>query len=338
MRDAIRRVVAGEDLTRAEAAAVMDAIMRGETTDAQIAAFLTGLRLKGETVGEITGCAEVMRAHATAIAAPTGVILDTCGTGGDARGTFNVSTAAAIVAAAGGARVAKHGNRSVSSNSGSADVLAALGVNIEADVATVERCVAEAGIGFLFAPRLHGAMKYAIGPRREIGIRTIFNILGPLTNPAGARHQLLGVYSSHLARVLAEVLHQLGSERAMVVHGHDGMDEITTAEETTIAELRDGTVSEYVIAPEDLGLERAPHEALLADSPLKSAAMIQSVLEGKAGPERDIVVLNAGAALAVADVAPDLQEGVERAAAAIDEGRAAATLKRLVEVSNTAAS
>lgn len=334
IREAIRKLVEGIDLSRAEAAAVMNEIMSGACTDAQIAAFLVGLRNKGESVEEISGCAEVMREKATTVHAPGDVVIDTCGTGGDTHGTLNVSTAAAIVAAAGGAVVAKHGNRSVSSTSGSADVLRALGVNIEAGTACVERCITEAGIGFLFAPLLHGAMKYAIGPRREIGVRTIFNILGPLTNPAGARHQLLGVYASHLAPTMASVLRTLGSTRAMVVHGHDGMDEITLTEETTIAELRDGDVCEYVVAPEDFDLSRCRLEDLRVESDAQSAARIRAVFAGETGPARDIIQLNAGAALYVAEQAEDLASGVELAGETIEAGAATRTLETLIRISH----
>ncbi len=332
IREAILKLVDGGDLERGLARTVMEEIMSGQTTDAQIACFLTALRGKGETVAEIAGCAEAMREKASRIAAPAGVI-DTCGTGGDSRGTFNVSTAAALVAAGAGAVVAKHGNRSVSSSSGSADVLKELGVNLEAEPAGIERCLAEAGIGFLFAPKLHLAMKYAIGPRREIGIRTVFNILGPLTNPAGAKRQLLGVYASHLATKLATVLGELGSEHALVVHGRDGLDEISLAGETTVAELKNGEVAEYTIAPEDFGLTRAPLESIQVDSPAASAALIRSILDGRPGPARDIVLLNAAAALYVADLAPDLAGGLERAAAAVADGRARRTLEKLVAIS-----
>ena len=333
IREAIQKVVSGEDLSREEATAVMNEIMTGECTGAQIGSFITALRQKGETVEEIVGCAKVMREKATRIAAPPHVI-DVVGTGGDSQHTFNISTTAAIVAASAGATVAKHGNRSVSSTSGAADVLKALGVNIEADTATVEACIEKAGIGFLFAPLLHGAMKHAIGPRREIGIRTVFNILGPLTNPAGAPRQLLGVYASTLAPTLALVLKQLGSTHVMVVHGHDGLDEITIAEETTIAELKDGEVNEYVIAPEEFDMSRASLDEIRVSSSEESAACVRKVLAGETGPARDVVLLNAGAAIYVADLAEDLVAGVERARQAIDQGDAAKTLETLVAVSS----
>jgi len=335
IRECLSKVIEGLDLTQAEAVAVMDDIMSGRCTDAQIAGFLTALRLKGETVEEICGFAKVMREKATRVQADPRVI-DTCGTGGDAQGTFNISTAAALVAAGAGVQVAKHGNRSVSSASGSADVLRTLGVNIDATPAQIEACMAETGIGFLFAPLLHGAMKHAIGPRRELGIRTVFNVLGPLTNPAGARRQLLGVYASSLAPTMALVLKALGSERAMVVHGHDGLDEITLSDETTVAELRDGEVQEFVIGPDDFGMRRCPLEAIRVSHAEESAARIRSVLAGEAGPARDIVVLNAGAAIVVAGKAADMMDGVELATRAIDSGRAREALARLVEVSNRA--
>jgi anthranilate phosphoribosyltransferase len=332
IREAIAALVDGVELSREQARAVMNEIMSGECTDAQIGAFLTALRLKGETVGEIAGCAEVMREKATAIRAPGGCI-DTCGTGGDSLHTFNISTAAALVAAGAGVTVAKHGNRSVSSTSGSADVLQALGVNVDAPPALVEQCLAEAGIGFLFAPRMHGAMKHAIGPRREMGIRTVFNILGPLTNPAGATRQLVGVYDAALAPVLAEVLGALGSERALVVHGHDGLDEISITGETTVAELDAGRVTTRTVTPEALGLERAPLAAIQVQSAEESAARIRGVLDGAHGPARAITLLNAGAAVYVAGRAGDMKEGVRVAREAVDSGAARTALDRLAALS-----
>ncbi len=332
IRDCLKTVISGNDLTREQAQAVMNSIMSGDCTDAQIGAFITAMRIKGESIEEITGFVQAMRDKATRIKT-TGEVIDTCGTGGDASGTFNISTAAALVAAGAGARVAKHGNRSVSSSSGSADVLRELGLNLEAETGIVERCISEAGIGFLFAPRLHAAMKHAIGPRREIGIRTVFNILGPLTNPAGARRQLLGVYASRLVPVMAQVLRNLGSVRAMVVHGHDGLDEITIAGETTVAELKNGEVNEYVIAPEDFGMKRSSLAVISAQSPEQSAAIIRSVLTAEPGPARDITVLNAAAALVVSGVAEDMITGTDLAAEAIDSGRAMHTLERLVTLS-----
>lgn len=333
IKEAIRKAVEGIDLGRSEAAAAMDEIMSGRCTGAQIGAFLTAMRLKGESVEEIAGFAQVMRDKAERVAAPAGAV-DIVGTGGDGAKTFNVSTLSSLIAAAAGAKVAKHGNRSVSSTSGAADALAALGVNLEADTATLEKCLAEAGICFMFAPRMHGAMKHAIGPRREIGVRTFFNILGPLTNPAGAKRLVVGVYASKLAPVVALVLKQLGAERVMAVHGHDGLDEISVSDETTVAELKNGGVEEYVIAPEEFGLSRGRLAELVVQSPAESAAIIRGVLAGKRGPARDIALLNAGAALAVAGVAEDMAAGVELAAAALDSGKAEAKLAELVRLSN----
>ncbi|MBN1257708.1 MAG: anthranilate phosphoribosyltransferase [Planctomycetes bacterium] len=334
IKEAIAKLIEGQDLTMDECALVMNDIMSGQCTDAQIGAFLVTMRLKGETVEEIAAAAKVMREKATRVPASVPVI-DTCGTGGDGLATFNISTAAAIVAAGGGAHIAKHGNRSVSSSSGSSQVLEALGVNIDAPVEVVAKCIEEAGIGFLFAPLLHGAMKYAIGPRKEMGVRTIFNILGPLTNPAGAKRQLLGVYTSSLVETLAHVLKTLGSECAMVVHGHDGLDEISITDETTLAQLKDGEVESLVIAPEDFDMKRAPLEAIRVASPEESAEVIRKLLAGGQGPARDIVLLNAGAALFVAGIAEDMVDGIARAAEAIDSGTAAKTLEKLVAVSNS---
>jgi len=333
--EAIRRAVEGEELPEALAAAALTRIMAGEATQAQIGALLVALRCKGETAGEIAAFARVMRAHATRVEAPADAI-DVVGTGGDSLKTFNISTCAALVAAGAGARVAKHGNRAVSSSSGAADALQALGVDIEAAPDAVARCIAGAGVGFLFAPRLHPAMKHVAGPRRELGIRTVFNLLGPLTNPAGARRQLLGVYAAPLVPVLADVLLRLGAERAWVVHGV-GMDEIALCGETRVAELRDGRIREFSVAPEDAGLPRAPVEALKAADAAESAARIREVLDGKPGPARDVVLLNAGAALIVAGKADDLRRGAALAAAAIDDGRARAALEALVRLSRGAA-
>jgi len=334
IRDAIARVVSGDDLTCDEAAAAMDIIMSGDATDAQIAAFIVALRLKGETVAEIAGCARVMRAKATSIEAPSPDVLDTCGTGGDSSGTFNISTAAALVAAGAGCCVAKHGNRSVSSSSGSADVLRELGVKLDVGPPVVERAMREAGIGFLFAPGLHQAMKYAIGPRREMGIRTIFNILGPLTNPAGARRQLLGVYDIALVETMAAVLASLGSIRCLVVHGDDGLDELTTTATSHVCELDDGTLRSYVVEPEDMGLPRARLDDLRVASPAESAEVVRDVLAGRMGPQRDIVVLNAAGALVAAGKASTLDEGARLAVTSIDSAAAARALERLVAVTN----
>jgi anthranilate phosphoribosyltransferase len=334
IREAIAKLVEKHDLTRAEAAGAMDDVMSGKATDAQIAAFAVALRMKGETAEEITGCATVMRDKATRIVAPSPDVLDTCGTGGDATGTFNVSTAAALVAAAAGCCVAKHGNRCVSSASGSADVLRELGVNIEAPVATVERCLREASIGFLFAPALHGAMKYAVGPRRDLGIRTVFNILGPLTNPARAKRQLLGVYDARLLETMARVLANLGSVRCLVVHGDDGLDELTTTTTSHVCELHGGQVRSYLVQPAELGIPKARLDDLKVGSAAESAEAILDVLTGKGGPRRDIVVLNAGAALLAGDKASDLSDGIRLAEEVIDGGAPMRTLERLIAITN----
>ena len=333
IQPAIQQLVEGHDLDADQARAVMEQIMSGQATDAQIGAFLIALRLKGETVEEIAGCARVMRAKATPIAAPDAPVIDTCGTGGDGSGTFNISTTVAFVAAGAGLCVAKHGNRAMSSQCGSADVLQALGVDIEADAARVGLCLQEAGIGFLFAPLLHGAMKHAIGPRREIGTRTVFNVLGPLTNPAGAPCQLIGVYAAELTEKIAGVLGQLGSQRAFVVHGLDGLDEITTTGPSQISELRDGQVETYQIAPEDFGLQRGEAAALKGGSAEDNARILLAVLDGQAGARRDIVLLNAAAAVVAGGLAADLAAGLERARQAIDSGSARQKLETLKRVS-----
>jgi anthranilate phosphoribosyltransferase len=326
---AISKLVESQNLTEEEAAQAMRQIMEGGATPAQIAAFLTALRVKGETIEEITGCARVMREKATHIRAPYPNVIDTCGTGGDGAQTFNISTTAAFVVAAAGVPVAKHGNRAMSSRCGSADLLQALGVTIELSPEMAEQCLAEVGITFLFAPLFHSAMKHAIGPRREIGVRTIFNILGPLTNPAGAKHQILGVSQRELAEPVARVLGNLGSARAFVVHGADGLDEITTTGETHITALDGGEVSSTVISPEQFGLRRAPLGALGGGDAQQNAAITLAVLEGKQGPHRDVVLLNAAAALAVAGTVPDLRAGLQMAALVIDSGAALEKLRRL---------
>lgn len=333
IREAIAKVIERQDLTEQEMVAVMDEIMSGDATPAQIGAFITGLRMKGETIAEITGAARVMRQKATKIDAadPGEILVDTCGTGGDASGTFNVSTATAFVVAGAGVKVAKHGNRSVSSKCGSADVLEAAGVNLNITPEQVGSCVREVGIGFLFAPLLHGAMKYAIGPRREIGIRTVFNILGPLTNPAGANVQVLGVYAPHLVESLATVLGKLGSRRALVVCGEGNVDEITVTGETLVAEWRDGQVSCYHIRPEDVGLSRATLEDIRGGGDAAEAVdLLHSVLNSTPGARLDMVLLNAGAALMAAGRAENLQSGVELARATIASGAAWEKLAELV--------
>jgi anthranilate phosphoribosyltransferase len=336
IRDAIRKVVQGENLSREEAAAVMTEIMDGAATPAQIGCFLTALRLKGETVDEITGFAEVMREKATRISCSREDVVDTCGTGGDGLCTFNISTCAAFVAAGAGVAIAKHGNRCVSSGCGSADVLKELGVNIEAEPLVVEKCLETVGVGFLFAPKLHLAMKHAIGPRREIGIRTVFNILGPLTNPAGARRQLLGVYDGALTDLVARVLSNLGSQRVFAVHGEDGLDEISTTGPTWVTELNESEIRNYTIHPEDFGLSRCAMEDLKGGDAPTNAAMLKEVLGGRKGPKRDIVLLNSAAVVVAAGKADSLEEGIKIAAESIDSGRAMGKLSQLIEVSNSA--
>ncbi len=333
IQEAIAKVIEGADLSRGEMADAMNQIMSGAATDAQIGAFLIALRVKGERVDEIAGAASVMREKATPIATKHDVIVDTCGTGGDHSGTFNISTTAAFVAAGAGLCVAKHGNRSVTSQSGSADVLRALGVNIEASPETVSRCLDDVGIGFLFAISLHGAMKYAIGPRREIGARTIFNALGPLSNPAGATRQVVGVYSAALTETLAGVLATLGVERAFVVHGSDGLDEMTLTGPTRVSELKNGSVSTYRVSPGDFGLMQAPADALKGGDADYNAEITRSILNGEEGPRRDIVLLNAAAAIVAGDKARDLNEGVQVAAEVIDSGKALEKLAGLVAAS-----
>jgi anthranilate phosphoribosyltransferase len=336
IRDAIRKVVQAEDLSQEEAAAVMTEIMEGAATPAQIGCFLTALRLKGETIDEITGFAQVMREKATRIRCRRKDVVDTCGTGGDGLFTFNISTCAAFVAAGAGVPIAKHGNRSVSSGCGSADVLKELGANVEADPAVVERCLEDVGIGFLFAPKLHLAMKHAIGPRREIGIRTVFNVLGPLTNPAGAKRQLLGVYDGALTDTLARVLYNLGSKRVFVVHGEDGLDEISTTGRTHVTELSGSQIRVYTVHPKDFGLPVSSMEDLKGGDAATNAAMLREVLGGQKGPKRDIVLLNSAAVIVAGGKADDLKGGLELAEESIDSGRAMEKLDGLIEVSHSA--
>lgn len=334
IREAISKVIERKDLTEAEMVTTFEEIMSGGASPAQIGSFITALRMKGETVEEITGAARVMREKVLHIKTGSKIVVDTCGTGGDESGTFNISTTTAFVAAGAGLTVAKHGNRSVSSKSGSADVLKTLGVNIEVEVSHVERCLDEIGIGFLFAPLLHSAMKYAIGPRREIGIRTIFNILGPLTNPAGAHSQVLGVYDSKLTEPLAKVLCNLGSIHVFVVHGEDGLDEITLAEKTHISELKNGKVKNYNITPEDFGFKRCRREDILGGDSEINARIALDILNGKKGPKRDIVLLNAAAAIVAGGRAKDLKEGLNVASESIDSGMAMKKLEGLRRLTN----
>lgn len=333
LKEFLPRLATGATLDEREAEAAFEVIMSGEATPAQIGAFLMALRVRGETIDEITAAAKIMRAKAARVNAPDGAI-DTCGTGGDASGTFNISTGAALVIAACGVPVAKHGNRAASSKSGSADVLQSLGVNLDAETERVEECMREAGIGFLMAPRHHSAMRHVAPARTELGTRTIFNLLGPLSNPAGAKRQLLGVFDRRWVEPLATVLGRLGAERAMVVHGSDGLDEITTTGRTWVAEYKNGTVDTYEVTPEDAGLTRAHPEDLKGGEAAYNAQVIRDMLDGAPGAYRDIVLLNAAAALMVADRAATLKEGAEIAAAAVDAGKAKATLAKLVELSN----
>jgi anthranilate phosphoribosyltransferase len=348
INEAIAKVVNREDLSQIEMETAMNEIMSGEATPAQIGAFITALRMKGETVDEIVGAARVMREKATKISVletslsldrdeinvDTETILDTCGTGGDGTNTFNVSTATAFVAAGAGIKVAKHGNRAVSSKCGSADVLENLGVKLDISPMDVERCIREVGIGFLFAPLFHGAMKYAAGPRKEIGLRTIFNVLGPLTNPAGATSQVLGVYSPDLTEKIALVLGKLGSKEAFVVCGEGTFDEISICSPTRISHLKDGQVNNYQITPEDYGFRRAPIDSIKGGDALENAQIIKNILDGQEGARRDMVLFNAGAAFVVAGLDDDLNKGIQRARETIDSGAAKRKLEQLIEFTN----
>lgn len=334
MVSAIRTVTAGQDLSTGEMQQVMHTIMTGGATEAQIGGFLIGLRMKGETVDEITAAAKVMRELATRVPVSGPHLVDTCGTGGDGASTFNISTAAAFVVAAAGGKVAKHGNRSISSKSGSADVLETAGVSLELNADQVAQCVNEIGVGFMFAPKHHSAMKHAIGPRKEMGVRTIFNVLGPLTNPAGAPNQVLGVFSQDWLVPLAEVLAKLGSEHVLVVHADDGLDEISTGSPTQVAELREGKVSSYSISPKDFGMAITDISTLAVDGAKQSLDMVRAVFDNVEGPPRDIVALNAGAALFACGVAGSLGEGVEQALTVIADGSAANKMQALVDLSN----
>jgi anthranilate phosphoribosyltransferase len=349
LKEAIYKVVTRQDLTEEEMARAMEVIMGGEATEAQIGAFITALRMKGETVAEITAAARVMRAKATRI--PLGnnlvdldrdeinvdweTIVDTCGTGGDATSTFNVSTTTAFVVAGAGVRVAKHGNRAVSSRCGSADVIEALGINLNLTPQQVAQCINEVGIGFLFAPQLHGAMRFAIGPRREIGIRTIFNVLGPLTNPAGANVQVLGVYDPGLTEPLALVLGNLGTKSAFVVFGEGSFDEISIVGPTRVSELKDGTVRTYTITPEDFGLQRATLSDIKGGDVFENARIVRRVLAGEGGPRGDMVALNAAAAFIAAGLATDFPAGIELARKTMETGKAIAKLTALAQKSKS---
>ena len=334
IKEAIQALVSGNSLTVDEAASVMEEIMQGEVTPAQFGAFVTALRLKGETVDEIVGLARTMRAKAipVTIAEP---VVDTCGTGGDGSHTFNISTTAAFVAAGAGLKVAKHGNRAMSSQCGSADVLEALGVRIDLNAGQVQRCLQEVGMAFMFAPIYHPAMKYASAPRREIGIRTVFNILGPLTNPAGAKAQVLGVADEMLVEKLASVLHGLGCQHALVVHGEDGLDEITVTGKTQVCELKDGRIKSYSLSPEDFGLSRASLDNLRGGTASENATLLRKILAGAPGPQRDVLLMNAAAVLLVGDRVTTLQQGIVLAGEVIDGGHALAKLEQLIEYSQS---
>lgn len=335
IREAIDKVVHKKNLKESEMMNVMDVVMEGKATTAQIASFITALRMKGETVEEVSGAARIMRQKATRIDARSSVIVDTCGTGGDGMNTFNISTTAAFVVAAADITVAKHGNRAVSSGCGSADVLEALGVNIGVGPEIVEECIHEIGIGFLFAPRLHGAMKHAIGPRREIGIRTIFNMLGPLTNPAGATSQLIGVYDSRLTEMFAGVLKNLGTKRAFVVHGSDGLDEATVTGETRVSELKDGLVTTYNIDPVDFFGKAYSGDDLRGKDASVNAEITKNILTGGDDARRKIVLLNAALAIVAGEKADSIREGIAVAEDCIDSGRAIKKLQALIEMSNS---
>jgi anthranilate phosphoribosyltransferase len=330
---ALRKVAAGESLSQAEAADAFETIMAGAATDAQIGALLLAMRLRGETVEEIAGAARAMRARALPVRAPEGAI-DTCGTGGDAKGTHNISTCAAFVVAGAGVPVAKHGNRSISSRSGSADVLTALGVNIECGPEAIARCIEGCGLGFMFAPAHHAAMRHVAHVRKELGTRTIFNLLGPLANPAGTKYQVVGVFAEEWVEPISNVLGLLGVERAWVVHGSDGLDELTTTGISHVAAIDQGRVSTFKVSPQNAGLPEAKLEDLTGGDAAENAAHLRAVLQGNQGPLRDIVLLNAGAALLVAGKAKSLRDGVALAAESVDSGKARATLEALIELSH----
>lgn len=335
IREAIQKLALGENLSRQEAYETMTEIMSGAASEAQIAAFLMGLSLKGETILEIAGCAQSMREKATPIRSSHPMIIDTCGTGGDSLGTFNISTSAAIIASAAGAIVAKHGNRAVSSRAGSADVLKALGINIDLPPERVSQVLDEVGITFLFAPQLHGAMKFAVPVRRDMGIRTIFNILGPLTNPAGARRQLMGVYDSRLTDVLAGVLQELGSEYALVVHGQGGFDELSTLGWTRVSELKDGRITTYELHSDSFGIRPPVMEDLRGGDAQRNAEIILQIMENQEGAPRDIAILNAAAAIVVAGLTADIPAGIIRAKDVLSSGAASSKLQQWIMATKT---
>jgi len=337
IQQALAQILTGQNLSRDNMQAVMRQIMTGECTDAQIGGLLIALRMKGETVDEITAAAQVMTSLASRVSVNASPLIDIVGTGGDGTSTFNVSTAASFVAAGAGAKVAKHGNRSVSSNSGSADLLEQAGADLNLSSEQVARVVEKAGVGFMFAPLHHSAMKHAIGPRKEMAARTIFNVLGPLTNPAGVKRQVVGVFAEGLTSTLAEVFLQLGSEHALVVHSEDGMDEISIGADTTVSELKDGVIHNYTITPEEFGLSRSDVNHIVVPDAASSLVMIEAVMAGELGPARDIVLLNAGAAIYVAGITSSLAAGVKAAAVSIDSGQALAAKNAYVLATNEVA-
>lgn len=333
IQQVLNKLLEKQDLTANEMRDVMRSIMSGGATDAQIGGFLIALRCKGESIDEITAAAEVMRELATKVPVSGDHVIDTCGTGGDGANTFNISTTSAFVVAAAGGQVAKHGNRSVSSSSGSADVLEEAGVNLNLSAEQVVQCVDKIGVGFLFAPKHHSAMKYAIGPRKEMGVRTLFNLLGPLSNPAGADNQLIGVFSSHWVEPLAHVLKKLGSNHVLIVNAEDGLDEISIASASNIAELKNGIISTYQITPEQFGLQRASLKSLSVDSAQSSLVMVKSVLNNQAGAAKDIVILNAGAAIYAANLVDTFEAGIDKAKQVIESGAAFEKMELLIKYS-----
>ncbi len=335
MQSAIKAVTEHRDLGSNEMAEVMHLLMEGKASDAQIGAFLIGLRMKGETVDEISAAASVMRKLVTPVEIDAPHLVDTCGTGGDGASTFNISTTSAFVVAAAGGHVAKHGNRSISSKSGSADVLEAAGVNLELTPQQVAMCIKKVGVGFMFAPKHHSAMKHVIGPRREMGVRTMFNVLGPLTNPAGAKNQVLGVFDSEWLEPLAKVLERQGSHHVLVVHAEDGLDEITISGPTHLVELKQGSLQHIEITPEQFGIQRAGLDSLIVDRPGRSLEMMRQVLDDKTGPARDIVILNAGAAIYVAGITDSLEQGMDKAREVLARGTARKRLESLIQFSNS---
>ena len=336
INQAIKAVISRQNLVESDMHDVMNSIMTGQTTDAQIGAFLVGLSMKGETIEEITASAKVMRSLATAVKLrSTDFLVDTCGTGGDGLGLFNISTASAFVVAAAGGKVAKHGNRSISSKSGSADVLEAAGINLNLDPETISQCIEDIGVGFMFAPAHHSAMKHAIGPRKELAVRTIFNVLGPLTNPAKAPNQVMGVYDKELVEPIANVLKGLESRHVMVVHSEDGLDELSIANETHVAELKDGHVSTYTIHPNDFDIQLGDLEKLKAENASESLALITDAFAGNKGPHRDIIALNAGAAIYVSGIEDSLDNGILKACELLSDGGAQAKLDAYILASNS---